>query len=125
MRRSSNARRLHGLFASTTADHAAGTFVEPDGTSLAWTAELVTDQTASGLYAAAGGACTTGAIVIDDAAANPIVRGSACNPEGLVLQVTPIYPVELVGGRLLVEIADADSVQRLAIPPVELPLPTP
>lgn len=113
------------LFASTTADHAAGTFVEPDGTSLAWTAEFVTQSAASGLYAAAGGACTTGAIVIDDAAATPLVRGSTCSPEGLVLQVTPIYPVQFVDGRLLIEIVDADSVQRLAIPPVELPLPTP
>jgi hypothetical protein len=109
--------------ASWTSGRAEGSVTEPDGDVIDWTATRVLGDVLTGLYAAPGSACPTGAVVIDGGDATlEIGRGSSCTDDGLRLQVTPLYPLRLVDGRLAVEVDLGQDTQRLDLPPVELPL---
>jgi len=107
-------------FAATWSEGAAeGTLFEPSGEQLIWAA----DAPATGLsatYAARDAGCTTGVIVIDGP--EPLVRGAWCNSEGEQRQVTPLGPMQLVDGRLTVEVELATGARTLQVAPVDLPL---
>ena len=106
-------------------DHAAGMLAGPGGVSLAWSGAAVQGGDLSGLYTAYDSGCTTGVIVVDGRpAATPIVRGAWCNAAGKVHQVIiTVSPLQLVDGRLPVEVPLDAGPRRLDAAPVRLPLP--
>jgi hypothetical protein len=108
-------------FAATWSEGAAeGTLFEPSGEELIWAADAAAGGL-SGTYAARDAGCTTGVIVIDGP--QPLVRGAWCNSEGEQRQVTPLGPMQLVDGRLAVEVELATGARTLQVAPVDLPLP--
>jgi len=109
-----------------TSASADGTLTGPDGASLGWSGTRARTEEAEGLYTAFDSGCTTGVIVIDDGSAtSPLVRGAWCNAAGAVEQVTPLRPVELVDGRLRVEVELGTGTRRFDVAPIRLPLTKP
>jgi hypothetical protein len=108
------------VFAASWSEGAAeGVLVEPSGEELAWSA--VPAAGLSGTYAARDAGCTTGVVVIDGP--EPLVRGAWCNSAGEQRQVTPLPPMQLVDGRLMVEVQLSTGARTLGVSPVDLPLP--
>jgi len=106
--------------ASWDAGSAEGVLVEPSGEEIVWSAPAPA-QDLSGTYAARDSGCTTGVIVVDGA--EPLVRGAWCNGAGEQRQVTPLGPMQLVEGRLSVEVQLSTGPRMLRVAPVDLPLP--
>ena len=109
-----------GLRGEWSSDRAEATLVEPDGTELAWTGTRTAPDGLAGLYSAADSGCVTGVVVTEDADGAPVVRGAWCNAEGVVAQVVPLMPVELVAGGLAVEVPLATGTRRLFVEPIRL-----
>ncbi len=108
------------LFIASWSDEAAsGLLVEPSGEEVAWSADRAAGM--SGTYAARDAGCTTGVVVIDGP--EPLVRGAWCNRAGEQRQVTPLPPMQLIDGRLAVEVQLASGARTLRVAPVDLPLP--
>jgi hypothetical protein len=108
------------LTASWSRDAAEGVLVEPSGAEIAWSSPAPADGL-SGTYAARDAGCTTGVVVIDGP--QPIVRGVWCNSAGAQRQVTPLPPMQLVDGRLSVEVQLETGARTLRVAPVDFPLP--
>ncbi|HEY1954663.1 MAG TPA: hypothetical protein VGH28_03610 [Polyangiaceae bacterium] len=110
---------LAGFFfeGSVDAGSARGEIVEPDGTVVPWASAHPSQSNLTGVYQddPDDSGCVASVIVLDeDSSRPPIVRGAACN----VMQVTPVEPVGLVDGKLLVDIADVTSPRRVYVAPV-------
>ena len=106
------------LTGSITNDGARGTIVEPDGTVVSWAGDASRHGALTGVYTnVSSGDTSCGATVIvdaDDPTTSPVVRGAWCN----VMQVTPVAPVALVGGRLGVDVVTPEAPVRLYVAPV-------
>lgn len=105
--------------ASWTGGAAEGVLIEPSGETIDWSAAAAAGL--SGTYAVRDAGCTTGVVVIDGR--EPLVRGAWCNSDGEQRQVTPLGPMQLVDGRLAVQVVLATGARTLRVAPVELPLP--
>ena len=58
----------------------------------------------TGLYSVMDSGCRTGVIVQDDGGGEPSLQGTWCDENGNFAQVTPVYPIQVVGGQLHVQV---------------------
>jgi hypothetical protein len=107
------------FMASWRGGAAEGALLEPSGEEVRWSAHPASGL--SGTYAARDAGCTTGVVVVDGDP-GPLVRGIWCNSDGEQRQVTPLGPMELIDGQLLVAVQLASGPRPLGVTPVELPL---
>jgi hypothetical protein len=105
-------------------DGAQGTLIGPKGNVLQWSGRLAGGPSPGGLYSTFDSGCTTGVVVVDNGpTAPPTVRGAWCNSDGDVSQVIVAGSrLELVDGRLPVEVALDLGVRQFEVAPVQLPL---
>ena len=96
---------------------ATGT-LDRDDKSYAWWARPVTPGQLDGLYLRQGQSCAT-AVIVDGEA----VRGTWWCDSGELAQVTPLFPLALVDGRLTVEFVVDNEARRVEVSPVRAPLP--
>lgn len=91
-----------------------GTLLSPSGDSLAWSTEAVANGSEAGLYMAEIDGGKAG-VIVHESGAQIEIQGAWREKIGRVLQVTPVMPVHVEAGSLLVSIDRPDGARLIKV----------
>jgi hypothetical protein len=103
--------RIDGTLANQTWQ---GTLTAPSGEELAWSAEAVAPGSEAGLYQAEIDGGKAG-VIVHESGAQIDIQGAWREKIGRVLQVTPVMPVHVEAGSLLVSIDRPDGARQITV----------
>ncbi|MFO0658754.1 MAG: hypothetical protein U0165_02825 [Polyangiaceae bacterium] len=91
-----------------------GTLLSPEGQSFPWAASMVSAGSDAGLYQANSESGKAG-VIVHESGEQIEIQGAYREKIGRVLQVTPVMPIHVEAGSLLVSVSQPDGEQTFRV----------